>query len=673
LSADFFKARFREQKLAGCVNPSVTSFQQSFNRRIHMTVRVAPARLSSLLALPFLLTLVPSIHAQDTAAKNVAPAAAAKPAIKDKATSASAKARIEQKKALGISLLVSLANDARNYQNQTLRARTLARIADALWEPDPEQARSLFRKAWDAAEVADQEAARKLTEERQSQQGDKPNGPPGSFTGPDLRSEVLRLAAKHDRALGEEFLDKLKEARIREANDAAQPSAPPGVPETPAATRQRLRLAGQLIETDLERALQFADPALGAVTTDAVDFLSSLRDKEPGAADQRYARLLAIAETDVKSDANTISILSSYLFTPHTFVTFSPDGGQSSTSSRQRTAPPEVAPPVRAAFFRVAAAVLLRPSPAKEQDRSSSGLQGKFLVIRRLLPLFEQFAPREIAEQLRGEMSALGQGIASDVRNLDEDNSIQPINTPERKAEDVEKSLLDRIDRAKTSEEHDAIYLQLAARTAQKGDMRARDFADKIEDSELRKQAKPFVDMNLALRAAEKKDIETALLLAGKGELTHIQRVWLLTEAATALPPAEHERAVEIIAEAMAETRRIDVSDADRPRGLIAVANALLTIDRTRAWETMLEVAKASNSAEGFNGEDGRLTMQLRTKNMASLRSSTVDEFNLPGVFRTLSQENATQAIEIARSFEGEAPRATALIAVARALLSEKQ
>ncbi len=105
---------------------------------------------------------------------------------------------------------------------------------------------------------------------------------------------------------------------------------------------------------------------------------------------------------------------------------------------------------------------------------------------------------------------------------------------------------------------------------------------------------------------------------------------------------------------------------------LVAVANAFLTIDRARAWETMLEVAKASNSVEGFNGEDGRLTMRLQSKNMTSIRSSTVEDFNLPGVFRTLSQENATQAIELARSFEGEAPRATALIAVARTLLSEK-
>ncbi|HEV7798730.1 MAG TPA: hypothetical protein VGO73_11270, partial [Pyrinomonadaceae bacterium] len=288
------------------------------------------------------------------------------------------------------------------------------------------------------------------------------------------------------------------------------------------------------------------------------------------------------------------------------------------------------------------------------------------------MPLFQQYASKEIADQLRNEMQVLAQGVEEDVRDLNEDNPIQPVNTPERKAEDVEQSLLDRIDRAKTSAERDAIYLQLATRTAQKGDLRARDFTEKIEDSEIRKQARPYVDMTLALTAVEKKDTEKALLLAAKGELTHVQKAWLLSQAAKALPATDREKALETIAEAAAEARRVDVSDPDRQRALVAVANAFLVLDRARAWETMLEVAKASNSAEGFNGEDGRITMRLQIKNMTSLRSSTVDDFNLPGVFRTLSQENATQAIELARSFEGEAPRATALIAVARALLSEK-
>lgn len=640
------------------------------------------ARRVSVSALEFALVLLvslTSIQAQDASEKVLSqPAVAAsptKPVAKAKKESAAEKARRDQQKAVALSLLVSLANEARNFPDQKLRARTLSRIADALWEPDPEQARALFRKAWDAAEGADQESARRTEEERQRQQRGNPNAPYTLVNAPDLRAEVLRLAAKRDRALGEELLDKLKEARKQEATDATSPARANSL-DTPAAIKQRLRLANQLLDADVERAMQFADPALGTVTMEGLHFLTLLRAKNPAAADQRYARMLAAADMDVKSDANTISLLSSYLFTPHLFVIFEPGGGQNSSQMNQRQPPPEVEPELRNAFFRTAGGVLLRPSPVREQDRSSSGLQGKFLVIRRLMPLFEQYAPKEITDQLRGEMTVLGQGTDRDVRDNhddeDDENPIQKGITPDRKAEDIEKSLLDRIDRAKTSDERDALYLQLASRSAGKGDMRARDFTEKIEDSELRKQAKPFFDMNLAMFAVEKKDTEKALILAGKGELSHVQRAWLLSRAAKALPPAEREKALEIISDAMAEARRIDVSDPDRPRALIAVANTFLDLDRARAWEMMLEITKAANSAEGFNGEDGRLTMSLKSKNMTSMRTSTVEEFNLPGVFRVLSQENANQAIEIARSFEKEAPRATALIAVARALLADK-
>lgn len=595
-----------------------------------------------------------------------------KAAVRTKATTDAAKARIEQQKALALSLLLTLANDARSFSDQVLRARTLSRIADALWEPDPEQGRTLFRKAWDAAEVADQEAARRVEEERQRQQGGNPNAPFALVNPPDLRSEVLRLAARHDRALGEELLLKLKDAKNREAADATSASRNDPF-DTPAAVKQRLRLANQLLDVDMERALQFADPALATITMDAISFLSNLRDKNPVAADQRYARMLGLAETDFKSDANTISLLSSYLFTPHLFVTFEPSGGQQSSQMSQRKPAPDVAPELRNSFFRTAAAVLLRPLPSREQDRSSAGLSGKYLVIRRLLPLFEQYAAKETTDQLRAEMAVLAQGTDRDVASDDDEYPIQRGITPDKSAEDVEKSLLDRIDRAKTSAERDALYLQLATRTAQKGDLRARDFTEKIEDSEIRKQARPYVDMTLAFNAVDKKDTEKALLLVSKGDLSHIQKAWLLTQAAKALPPTEREKALEIIADAATEARRIDVSDPDRPRALMAVANAFLNIDRARAWETMLEVSKAANSAEGFNGEDGRLAMRLQTKNMTSMRSNSVEDFNLRSVFGVLSQENATQAIEIARSFEREAPRATALIAVARALLSEKK
>ncbi|MFN2493411.1 MAG: hypothetical protein ABR501_11075, partial [Pyrinomonadaceae bacterium] len=413
-----------------------------------------------------------------------------KPATKTKGTSAAAKARIEQQRALALSLLVSLANEARNFPDQKLRARTLSRIADVFWDPDPEQGRTLFRKAWDAAEVADQEANRRMEEERQRQQAEG-----GSFAvaaPPDLRSEVLRLAARRDRALGEELLDKLKEARKQEAADATSPTRTDPF-DTATSIKQRLRLANQLLETDIDRAIQFADPALTTVTMEGLNFLTLLREKNPSAADQRYSKMLAGAETSLQSDANTISLLSSYLFTPHLFVTFTPNGGQQSSQMNLRKSPPDVTPELRNAFFRVATQILLRPSPAREQDPTSSSNQGKYLVIKRLMPLFEQYAPKETVEQLRGELSSLAQGTNRDVNEDADDDGVGRGITPDRSTEDVEKSLLERIERAKTSAERDVFYLQLATRVAQKGDMRARDFTDKIDDSELRKQAKPYV------------------------------------------------------------------------------------------------------------------------------------------------------------------------------------
>src|SRR5262245_6449380 len=89
-----------------------------------------------------------------------------KAAAESKATRDAEAARIlKERRANAQSLLISLAADAVKFGDQTLRARTQARIADALWDSDAERARTLFRNAWDAAEVADREGQQRLNEQ----------------------------------------------------------------------------------------------------------------------------------------------------------------------------------------------------------------------------------------------------------------------------------------------------------------------------------------------------------------------------------------------------------------------------------------------------------------------------------------------------------------------------
>ena len=563
-------------------------------------------------------------------------------------------------------LLVSLSTDARTFQDQTLRARSLARIADALWQVDAEQGRLLFRKAWEAAEVADQESDRKLQEEI-NQQKTRTGGGYAISLPPDLRREVLRLAARRDRILGEEFLEKLKTQAANSTVTSKSPSA-----RLSDSQSQRIDLAQELLETDVERALQFAGPALAVVSQGTIGFLVDLRTKNATAADAAYSTLLASSANNPQADANSVSLLSSYIFTPQLFVTFSGSGTSTSQTSSTIT-PAAVTPELRTAFFQAAAAILLRPLPAPgQQDQSTPDLNGKYMVIKRLLPLFEQGAPAGMVESLRGQLNALDAMVSDSTRRRNDEWVNKGIK-PDKSAEERDQELLERIDRAKTSEERDSLYIQLMFLALNKGEMRARDFVSKVEDAELRKQAQAYVDASLTSHFVSKKLPDQALELVHKGDLTHVHKAWVLTECAKLLAKTDHQKALDLIDEAADEARRIEGSDPAAPRALVAVANAVKVVDPVRVWDATFDAVKAANSAEGFTGEDGKLVLKFESKGQRSIRTNSVSDFNLDGIFRALAVRDYDRAVELARGFQGEGPRAVATIAIARAILESKK
>jgi hypothetical protein len=575
---------------------------------------------------------------------------------------------LRTRRAQARSLLVALSTDARSFRDQVLRARSLARIADALWQVDPEQSRSLFRKAWEAAEIADQESNQKFQEEM-NQQKAKTGGFVGNLA-PSIRREVLRLTARRDRTLGEEFLEKLRTQTVEAANNVVKPGVEPA--RLSEAMSQRLGVARSLLQTgEIERALQFADPALQTVTMETVSFLTEVREKAPGPADTRYVALLSLSSNNPQSDANTVSLLSSYIFTPQLYIIFTGNGTSSSQRSSTIT-PANVSADLRAAFFQTAAGILLRPIPPAGQDQSTSGLDGKYLVIKRLLPLFEQYTAPEMVESLRGQLNALNAVVSDNARKRD-DESINRGVKPEVPVADLEQALLDRIERAKTSAERDSAYIQLANLMMKTGDMRARDYAGKIEELELRKQFQAYVDPRLVSYAIDKKQTEQALELVHRGELTHLQKAWVLTQCAQLLLTTDRQKALELVEEAVLEARRMEESDPYFPRALLAIANTLRLLDPPRVWDATFDAVKAANSAEGFSGEDGQLTFRFQSRGQSSVHSNSVADFDLDGIFRELAHQDYDRAVELARGFQAEGPRAIATIAIARGILEEKK
>jgi len=581
-----------------------------------------------------------------------------------------ADAEAAQQRTIAISLVSALADESRSFKDQTRRARVQARAADVLWDSDPERARELFRRAWEAAEIVDAEAAKKRAEEMRRLESE--GGPVVVRGGADLRSEVLRLVAKRDRKLGEEFLKALDEAAEKARSETATDQRLNNS-GTRVGASQRLQLARRLVEDgEVQRALEFAAPALDSVNPETIFFLSTLREKNAQFADSAYTTLLARVVRDPSSDANTVSGLSSYLFTPFLYVTFDRDGGSNQSRSRGPTPPPaDINANLRNNFFKVAYQILMQPLPAPDQDRSTSGQSGKYLIIKRLLPLFEQYAA-DLAPGLRTQMTALASYVPPGLQQ-GENRAVNTGIMPESSEGDPYQRMQERLDHAGKAEERDAIYADYAVALTESGDPRARDLVDKIENAELRKSVKAYTDFQLVQVAIRNKDATEVAKLVKTGELTSVQRVWALTSAAKLVVAAERSRATDMLEEALAESRRISGSDPDRARALTAVAAGFSEIDRVRAWEILGEVVKAANGAEEYTGEDSRISSRLQTKFMVVMNTGNAEDFDLIAVFRHLARADLLRAIQLAKTFTGEAPRAVATLAIARSVLEKRK
>lgn len=576
-----------------------------------------------------------------------------------------------ERHATALMLATALAEEARSFRDESLRARVMARTADALWETETDRARSLFRRAWEAADMADRESLKRIEEKRRSNTDRGATGNPSH-----LRSEVLNMAARRDRELGEEFIAKTAAAFPEEPLTIATSKGGPTIetvtpdPENPpAAVAERLGLANQFLqEGDIDRSLQFADKALDRVTTYGILFLSHLREKNQVAADQRFAALLARAVADPASDATTVSLLSSYAFTPFLYIIVRRDGQNHSSQQREHIVAPSMSPQLRAAFFRASAQILLRPIAPPDQDRTLAGRGGLYFTIARLLPLFDQYAA-DFSPELRAQLGALAPDAPEQFRSGQSSlltRGLVPVET----MKDEGQEALDNIDRAPNGEERDGLYARAAMVAARKGDGRARDYVDKIDDADLRKRARAYVDFTLLNRAIERKETTEALRLARTGELTNIHRAWGLMEIAGQLTKPDPTRASEILDEALTEARRIGGGDADRPRALVGVATRLYEIDRNRAWEVLGEALKAANAVDDFTGEDAQIVARFVTKRGASTTSFTVETFDLNNIFSQLSRDDLARAVEMAKNFSNEAPRAAASLAIVRAVLN---
>jgi hypothetical protein len=620
-------------------------------------------RSSLLLAMCFGIATASSIaHAQSSA-----PAAKRDKPNQPAAVQVPADANSEEERlALAIQIVSSLADEARSYKDESLKVKVQARAADVLWNLNKDRARSIFERAWDTAQIVDQDGRRAIEEKRrQFLAGASSIGfiPPP----PNLRAEVLRLVSRHDRTLAEKFLAKMDEDDKRdEDKNKVKRSWDPTEP--PEAVAKRLQLARELLEGgQLDAAVKLAQPGLNRVTSDGTIFLILLRLKNATLADQLFTALLNRTTADPLADATCVSLLASYALTPSVLVTFTRQGLLMNPWTD--TLPvPQLSPALRNRFFESIAQVLMRPTSIADLELTSAGVRGTAFTIRRLLPLFEQTFP-SLATGLQNRLDQLQQ--QTDIAISDQQRSFINTGFEPKKTEDESDDPLSQIERARSTRERNQLYAVAAHRAALKDDVKARELADKIEDEEYRKSVRNFVDVVLISKAKEKRDADKALQLTRTAELSHFQRVWAYTEIAALLGDSAQEQAINLITQAIDEAGRIERSSSESPEARTAIASTAMKLDQARTEDMLLDVVKAGNDSDTFTGEENSFTVDFRARSNIARVSISAPSISLANLFATLAKDDLRRAATIAEGIKAEAPRAVALLACASPVLTK--
>jgi hypothetical protein len=237
---------------------------------------------------------------------------------------------------------------------------------------------------------------------------------------------------------------------------------------------------------------------------------------------------------------------------------------------------------------------------------------------------------------------------------------------------EVLKGLQDRIDHAKTSRERDQIYATAAATLATQGDVRAREVADKIDDSERKSLVNQFIDFQFVQLAIKRKEVSEAIRLAETGQLTHTQRAFAFMQAARILMDSQREQGLELLEKATDHTLRIEKGAVDRPVLMVGIAMQLTTTDRTRGWEIMSLAAQAANASEDFNGENW-IRFSMPTRNGLKTIGIGGEDFSLFHCFELLAKDDLYRSIDLTKSFKNDAAHATAILAIANATLSNRR
>ncbi|HEV7858128.1 MAG TPA: hypothetical protein VGO91_05820 [Pyrinomonadaceae bacterium] len=599
---------------------------------------------------------------------------------------------LQARRAQAVTLLLETADKALDVEDLFYRARILSLVADTLWPYEPERARQIFRRAWEAAAASDK--AEREADDAESGLPSDPNAE--QFT--EARREVLKKAATRDPVLAEAFLKDLKTEKDDETgHDNNQSSRSTPWRELSINGARRLALATDLLHQGApEKAFKFAAPLINeGVSASLILFILQMQEQDAAAADTLYRLLIERSRNETRADINAVLLLSSPIISPDMLVVIDERGSLqyrpvASAQTRKRA---PLSMDTRAAFYDFAAMVLLRPratATASNNSGRDTEAAAIYFATGRLLPFFEHEAA-QYATELRARLQSLGDEMEAS-RRARLSNQMEVRSGPTEQHGDPLGPETDQLARAHDAATRDAVLVEMAMKAArQRLWDRARRAAADIENADERRAMQTFIvvnqiaDITRAYTEDHETNLESLTKFINKADAPPFAKAWGLAQAATVAARLKNDGPTVLLLLNQAEQ---EAALTDQGRGThqriaayIAVTGTAAQLAHGRAWELMAETVKAINATEDYTGDEDSLeliTSTTLTDGGALLEGAkhlSLDAgiFRLDKIFATMARLDFDKALMNARDLDGDVPQAFAIIATARAALEQNR
>jgi len=541
----------------------------------------------------------------------------------------------DQKRAL--SLLESLLDGVKDIESEEFKIRAQIQIGDAIWDYNEPRARGQLIDAF-----------HNITSMKpRTKQEQHAHGPEDAVVGSPrfrLQQEALQVIAKRDFDLAETLRKSINaNAEGKETGEAARGSS----------EEQKMHsmfLALSLAKTAPLQTSQIVRDNLGVWGFEnSTWLLVGIRHENPALADSLFGEALPAVRNQPESIFNNIGFLANYIYLDEEERFFGRD---------------PMANPVRRAmiehFLNFVSDVISRRAHAEQfnsitdkQITTTTALQ-EYTTLRQLMSVFDKLPPDKTST------------IRDRIEQLAQDIPVSQLNRAEKdfRQMSVQESLK-RAESSGNARQQNMNYVRAAMTAFRQGDInQAFSIADRLSNWEDRIALRSMIRRQAALKALEKKDVDTAYDFAKDVDIIQ-HRVEVYKRLAQRLLESKHNTRAEGILREIEQWVENAGTGLDKVTALLDIADIAAKHDPTKLLDLMKSICVAVNSADVTNPG----TQTVSSERVVTMKPVTMESLDLKTPFSLLARLDFNQGLQLAQSIDKNELSIMAQIAVCQEIL----